>query len=363
MKRQTFFYLVLITLFAAITRFWYFWADPLHVDEYWTLEIARTNVSHIVHFTMVQDCNPPLFYLADHLSYLAFGYTAFAERLPSVLFGILLIPAVFLLGKQIKNDTLGLLATLGVATLGSMWYYSGFGRSYMLNCLLFTLFTLYFIRICQNDGRKGENWLVLTAIATLLAYSHLFTLIPMSFLYLYLFFKDWKQTTIWSTIVSILTAPLGLLFNAILKERAVDRVTAKAVGWNWYGATVPQLVIFAPLEFFGYSFVFWIPLIIYSCWKNRERWELLAVIASWILSFGTLLALSDITPVFIRYTLLCVPAGITVGLLPVADLIDSKEHTRAQKAFIIGSFGIIYFAIIMFEFWSGLYAPKGTITI
>jgi hypothetical protein len=132
---------------------------------------------------------------------------------------------------------------------------------------------------------------------------------------------------------------------------------------DWYGATFNQLVIFSPLEFFGYSFVFWIPMVVYSAWTYRKMREVVSIVVTFVLSFAILLAVCDMTPVFLRYLMLLVPPLLVIGLLPVADFLDNPDYSRAQKWFIIGSFSIFYFGIIVFEFWSGLYMPKGTIII
>jgi 4-amino-4-deoxy-L-arabinose transferase-like glycosyltransferase len=361
MKNKPLFYLSLITLFGAIFRIWFFWKDGLHVDEYFTINLAKQNIFHIIQYSLTTDCNPPLFYLIDHYSLAYFGVNSFGQRLPSVIFGILLIPAVYVLGKELKGQTLGLLTALAVATLGPMWYYSQFGRVYMLECLLFTIFCIYFIRLVRGDSRT-YHWIGLTGMAVLLAYAHLFAVIPLSLMFLYLIYQYRFKAVWWTSVTVLLASPLLLLFNAILKERTVSRTVAKTA-WDWYGATVPQIVIFAPLEFFSYTFVFWIPMIVYSTWIYRTMKEVLVIIVSFIISFIVMLSLADSTPVFIRYVLLFVPILVTIGLLPVADLLDNPDHSRAQKWFIVGSFGIMYFLIIFYGFWSGLYLPKGTITI
>ena len=362
MKRSPHFYLALITLFGAVARLWFFWSDGLHVDEKFTLDLVQHDLVYVIHYAMTNDCNPPLFYIIDWFSVALFGANAFAERLPSVIFGILLIPSVYFLGKEIRGDTLGLLSALAVSTLGSMWYYSGFGRSYMLNCLLFTWFCIYFIRLSREKDGNSDNWIGLIVTVVWLAYSHLFTVVPVGILTLYLIIKRKGNAIRASILAFLLASPLFLLFNAILKDRAVSREIA-AQSWNWYGATVPQIIIFAPLEFFSYSFVFWIPLIAYATWTYRKMQELVIIIVSWLASFGVLLLLADITPVFIRYTILAVPAAMAIGLLPVADFLDNPEVTKAQKWFVMGTFGTMYFAVIAFAFTSGLYLPKGVIVV
>lgn len=361
LKNNSFFYLILITLFGAIARIWYFWSDGLHVDEKFTLDLVQNSTAYIVQYSLTNDCNPPLFYLIDGFSVWVFGATRFAERFPSVVFGILLIPTVYYLGKELKGDTLGLLASLAVATLGPMWYYAQFGRSYMLQCLLFAVFCIYYLRLVRSDTiqiRSSKNWGIVVGVAVLLAYTHLYTIIPITLLFLYLIYLYRTSSVKWMVLTFLLASPLLLLFNAILKERAVPRAVA-ATAWDWYGATVPQMVIFAPLEYFGYSFVFWIPMIVYATWIYRKMREVIVLELSFVLSFCLMMALADTTPIYIRYLLMFVPVLVTIGLLPVADFIDNPNATRAQKWFVLGSFSFFYFSIIVFQFWSGLYMVKG----
>jgi len=361
MKRSPLFYLFLITLFGTIARIWFFWTDNLHIDELFTVDLLRHDLWYVIQYSMTSDCNPPLFYIIDWFSIQVFGMNTFAQRLPSIIAGILLIPAVYFLGKEYRSETLGLLSALAVSTLGPMWYYSQFGRAYMLECLLFTVFCIYYIRLMRGDTRT-YHWIGLVTTATLLAYTHLFSIIPLTFLIIFLLLTSPRKTLLWSGAIVLLSSPLLLLFNAIIAARAVPREVA-AQSWNWYGATIPQLIIFAPLEFFSYSFVFWIPMIGYATWLYRRSKEVLVITVSFILSFLTLILLANTTPVFIRYTLLFIPVLVTIGLIPVVDFIASPDHTPAQKWFVIGSFGVIYFGIVAFGFWSGLYLPKGTFMI
>ena len=214
----------------------------------------------------------------------------------------------------------------------------------------------------MRGDTRTYHWIGLVTTATLLAYTHLFSIVPLTFLIVCLFFISPRKTLLWSSAILVLTAPLLLLFNAILLWRTVPRDVATQ-SWNWYGATVPQIVIFAPLEFFSYTFVFWIPMVCYATWIYRRMKEVWILPVSFILSFLVLLTLANTTPVFIRYTLLFVPVLVTIGLLPVADFITSPDHTRAQKCFVIGSFGILYFSIVLYGFWTGMYLPKGWIMI
>ncbi|MDD3019800.1 MAG: glycosyltransferase family 39 protein [Alphaproteobacteria bacterium] len=355
------FLLTIITLFGAIARIWFFWKDGLHVDEKYTLDLVQHNLSYVIQFSLNNDCNPPLFYIIDWLSIHILGVSPFAERLPSVIFGILLMPSSYLFGKELRGETLGLLSALAVATLGSLWYYSQFGRTYMLCCLLFTIFCIYYVRLIRGDMHT-VNWLAVAVCGALLAYAHLFAIIPLAVLFACLVVSYKWQAIKWVILTFIISSPLLLLFKAMLDWRVVTR-GAQTWGESWYGAPFNQLIIFAPLEFFSYNFIFWIPMIAYSVYKNYRMKEVSTIIMASVISFITLLAVCNTTPVFLRYILLLIPVVLTIGLIPVSDLIDDKNHTTAQKVFIVGSFGIFYFAVVAFCFTSGLYQPKGVIFI
>jgi len=357
-NNNTFFYLSLITLFGAIARIWFFWKDGLHIDEKYTFNLVTTNdLPGTIAFSLTHDCNPPLFYVIDWISVHLFGANIFAERLPSVIFGILLIPAIYYFGKELRSETLGLFSALAVATLGPLWYYSQFGRAYMLECLLFTVMCIFYIRLVRGESGT-RNWFVVTAMAVLLAYTHLFAIIPIAFMFLYLMWQYGRESLVWMFGTFFASSPLLLLFKAMLDWRIVTRGT-QTWAEEWYGAPFNQIVIFAPLEFFGYSFVFWIPMIVYATWMYRNMREVLVLVGTFIGSFAVLLAVCDITPVFLRYLVLLVPPVLAIGLLPVADFVDDAEHTKEQKIFVIGSFSIFYFAIIAFAFLTTLYLPKG----
>lgn len=354
-KNNTSFYLALICIFAIVTRVWFFWHDGLHTDEEFTWRLVQHDAWYIITYSLTNDCNPPLFYLIDHLSIVALGPTIFAERLPAVIFGILLIPATFWLGREIDGDTLGLFAAACMTTLGNIWYYSQFGRAYTMAAFMFVVFCVYYVRLMRGDNTR-TNWLAVTLIAVLLAFTHLYAIIPITFMFGYLIWLYGRESLKWMALTFVLSSPLLLLFNAILVWRVEGRALSTL---NWYGAPFNQLVIFAPLEFFGFAFVITIPLLAYSTYLNRKERVVQVLMASSVLSYAVLLGVCDITPVFLRYLIPLVPVWVAVAFLPVARFVDSPDYSRAQKWFVVGSFAAFYIGITAFALWSGLYQTKG----
>jgi len=100
-----------LTLLGLILRLYQLDWQCLMVDETVTLMIAAKTTSEIFVWSMQVDCNPPLYYLLAHWSTLLFGIISdFAIRFPSVILGTLAIPISYLVGKEIRNTTLGLLS-------------------------------------------------------------------------------------------------------------------------------------------------------------------------------------------------------------------------------------------------------------
>ena len=334
----------------------------MHVDEYFTLNLVKYDLGFIIWKSLTTDCNPPLFYIIDHFSVMLFGADQVGQRLPSVIFGILLIPAVYWFGKEYRDENLGVLAAAAMATMGSMWYYSGFGRSYMLNCLLFTLFCVFYLRITRNND-STKNWCGLTLLTILLAYSHLYTLIPSGILWLYLLYMKAERTITFGAIAGLALTPLYLLFQAILKERTVSRAVAKTA-WNWYGITWDQILIWTPLEFFGFTSFIWIPLIVYGIWKKRSEPFVVMIALAFLSAYAGLILLSDTTPVFIRYVILFLPVLCTIGLTVILEFIedDSSSLPKELRLRFMLLLLIIYIICTAAPFITGFYMAKGQLS-
>jgi uncharacterized membrane protein len=354
-----------LIVFGAAIRLYNLGAYTYHVDEQFTIELISKPFWDVFAFGLSKDCNPPLFYLIDWVSVRLLGFTAFAQRLPAAIFGVLVIPAVYLLGKEYRNETTGLLAAGVVTILGSMWYYSQFGRSYSMVTFLFVLLMVVFIRICRGEeddplpesyresGRvvSTKTWLIYGALASLCVWTHLFALVPIGFMGMYLFYKyRWESITKpFITYLPILA--LAGTFYAIKSERYL-------IMENWIGNTVQQLLEFTLLEYFTYSVALFMTLIMLSLWMNREDEITCAMVAIWICSFVTQIVMSQITPVFARYTIMLVPVLVAVAVDPVMRFIESEEPTLAQKNFAMFVLSGMFISITAFQYLSGCYEGR-----
>jgi uncharacterized membrane protein len=354
-----------LIVFGAAIRLYNLGAYTYHVDEQFTIDLISKPFWDVFAFGLSKDCNPPLFYLIDWVSVRLLGFTAFAQRLPAAIFGVLVIPAVYLLGKEYRNETTGLLAAGVVTILGSMWYYSQFGRSYSMVTFLFVLLMVVFIRICRGEeddplpesyresGRvvSTKTWLIYGALASLCVWTHLFALVPIGFMGMYLFYKyRWESVT--KPLVTYLPVlAMAGTFYAIRTERG-------NIMQGWMGNTVQQLLQFTLLEYFTYSVALFMALIMLSLWMNRDDEITCVMVAVWVFSFIAQIIISEITPVFARYTLLLVPILVTVSVEPVMRFIESDDSTPAQKDFAMFVLSGMFISITAFQYFAGCFEGR-----
>jgi uncharacterized membrane protein len=267
------------------------------------------------------------------------------------MFGILLIPAVYYLGKEIDGELTGLLSATIITTLGSMWYYSQFARSYMLLCLLITILCIYWVRISRGNN-EVYTWLTFSIVSAVSIWAHLFALIPVSLMFVYLLSKYRTTALKWASMSVLLCLPLlGLGYQIILNR-------GDGTGQVDHWPTIWELIYTSPLEFWGYGFIFILGLVIYSQYKKSNP-----LIIGACLVFGAELLLSKITPVFPRYSLFLVPILCVVAMIPVSQFLTNEDATKAQRWFVFLFVTVFYYATIILQFTTVYFLPKGQFCI
>jgi hypothetical protein len=112
-----------------------------------------------------------------------FGDAQWVLRMPTLIFGILMIPATYGFGKRFYGKYAGLLAAVGVAIFPELVHYSSIFRGY----ILVALFTLLAFNLA-DDLRQEKNrfgWGVLTLILILGLYTVPTMLFPFAILYVW----------------------------------------------------------------------------------------------------------------------------------------------------------------------------------
>ncbi len=205
MNKKKIFYLILfVGIFLRILNLGKhsFWCDELLA-----ISIGKHSIKWIIDYITFNDAHPPLFYILIHF-WLKFGENEFILRVPSMIFGILCIPAGYFLGGKFKNEKTGILLSLFIALSPALILWSQLVKSYTFFTFL-TIFSFYaFLNVIEG---KDKKWFVIFVILnTLILYTHnlgfiviliqIFTLVALkklnlkffySFLVIFLFYIPW----------------------------------------------------------------------------------------------------------------------------------------------------------------------------
>ena len=138
------------------------------------------------------ELNPPAYYLLLHEWIGVFGANDIAIKLPSLVFGLLMIPTAYLLGRTVGSPAAGLIAAWLATISHDSIYYSQEARPYTFAAVLATLTTVFAIRSFQ--GRHQGWFLFAFALSgATLIYVHYSGLIFLGVLFLGTMFLAWRK--------------------------------------------------------------------------------------------------------------------------------------------------------------------------
>lgn len=110
-------------------------------------------------FGRQDDYHPPLFYVVLNTWMKLFGRGDFSVKIPSVIFGLLTIPASYWLGKVCHSRRVGLLSALFCAFAPLAQLLFGQCRGYALAGLLSTIAMAAYVALQTNSGNKKSGML------------------------------------------------------------------------------------------------------------------------------------------------------------------------------------------------------------
>jgi uncharacterized membrane protein len=298
--------------------------------------MARLPINEIISSSMTMDVNPPVYYILAHLSLVLFNGWDVAIRFPALLFGILLIPAMYLLGSEYNKDSndasrvrSGVILSGLTSILFPLVYYSQYARAYTLSLLCFVIALILYIRVYRGTDSLTEHafWIMVAVNA----WVHLFSLVPLGLMCLALIIRSPRKGLSYALIPALLCLPLLKLFITVGSSRTI------AAGDFGYGPLM--MVLITPGEFFGVLFlVVFLLAIGWVAWNQRDLDLNLSMIVLSTIFIG--LILSTMTPFFPRYYLtvsLIILLFAAVFLLKLTSL-DPHPEDLVLAAFIIAIF-------------------------
>ena len=261
-------FLLAIVVFAIVLRFYDISAKDVWCDEANSVIIAELNPSGII-TRMSHDASPPLYYLLLHSWMYAFGETELALRSLSVLFGMMLIIALYFIGKRIFSEKVGLYAALIASVAPIHIMYSQQIRMYTLLSLLSLLSMYYLLRFIQEKKISFLAGYGIFTILSLFTHNYGLFLLPAQAL-LILFFLRQRQMILWwfFSVVCI-----GAVFALWIPSLSGQISGALKTGWrdeywNLYGfggSLFMSVASFSPggpqLSYVPLNAMRWMPLL------------------------------------------------------------------------------------------------------
>ncbi len=156
-----------LTLIGFLLRLLYlhdgFWRDETHV--YYIA--SANNIAALISRLIPVECTPPAFYVLMHHWVNIFGTSDVAMKIPSFIFGLLLIPVIYLLGKEVGGRSVGIISAVIVTFSPLAAFFSLQCRAYCLAALLYCFAGLFYCRIINSN--KSVKYPILLSLSLLVA--------------------------------------------------------------------------------------------------------------------------------------------------------------------------------------------------
>jgi hypothetical protein len=215
------------------------------VDEAISIHQAHMSLSGMLHDLRATDNHPPLYFLILWASVRVLGSGELAVHVPTIIAGTLLIPAVYVTGRELFDRRTGVLAAVFTAFGPLLIWYGQEARPYAFFMLFATLSLWAQMRVLR-DGRT-RYWVGYGALTIALIYTHYFSLIPIAIQQVAFAGVIWHRsrhgepvkalvTGYWITWVAIAVA-VAPLVGYVHQQFANDILTGQGTGAPSAGAT------------------------------------------------------------------------------------------------------------------------------
>lgn len=156
LKDKIFWLMLFIIVLGTILRLLFIdKPDGLWNDEYLSWQIASIPLGQKFVHEVISQCHMPFYYLYLKFFVHFFGNSDLMLRLTSVPVGLLSIIVMYFVGKELKDEKLGILTAVFTSLSSFLIYFSQEVRFYELLFLFSSLSLLYTLRLAKNQNTQN----------------------------------------------------------------------------------------------------------------------------------------------------------------------------------------------------------------
>lgn len=181
----------ILILAGAIIRLHNLGWNSLWLDEAATLFYAESGFAGAWHHFVSGEYNPPLFYWVT-TAMLTVGRSEFVLRLFPCLIGIATIPLMYIVGKEWRNERIGLISSALVAFIPFHVFYSQEARAYTF--AVFLVLAMFYTYMRATRENKRMWWILTGIIAALCIWTHFYTAFAIIAIYVHSLVTSFKIT-------------------------------------------------------------------------------------------------------------------------------------------------------------------------
>jgi uncharacterized membrane protein len=311
------------------------------VDEAISIQQAHMSFPDMLEDLRTTDRHPPLHYLLLWGTVRLFGDGELAVRLPSIIAGAALVPALFLCGRELFDRRTGLVAA-GLAAIAplAIWYAQE-ARMYSL-FMLFAALAFWAQIMVLRDGRR-RYWIAYAGFTIALLYTHYFGLIPILIQQVFFAVAAWKRSQRGENVRPLLiglwaTWSALVLAAAPLAPFAHSQYTHDTIGGNSF-SSVPGSGAAGGQETGGISVYAVLSNFVWAIWGYHANSTMLKIAALWpllmLVSLATLgRGRSDTTRMVVALAVGPVLLLLLVGLVK-RDLFEVRYFAAAVPMLLL----------------------------
>jgi len=349
--------LMVLVVLAAIVRFWQLGAESLWIDEAWSYFVSQ-QPWHLIPF---MDVHPPVFYwFLKAWTPPGAGVDEAMLRVPSALFGIATIPLVFMLGKRIGNDFVGMIAAFMMAFSTFAIYYSQEARQYAIVTFFFCVFLLIYLEAIERKNWK--IWALAGGLAALCMYTHWFLFFPIGatvFHALYFNRKELSNVAVYTCSIFTLMIPALPMLDKAFYTKTVLEGSNLLEGLHGLDI-IGQTVYLAGQNTWELGWVlFFLALGGWIMSRNpRGDKDSISMLIAFLFVVQTIamILLAEYVVVFSRYFLFLLPLYYILVAIGLIKIITSITQDRTIIAIIMVLF-IAVFGAFVFTYYEPTYKP------